>query len=51
MMLGVWRSACDPNYVQEWTEEEKVIQDEFVVCYGHGQIDLLIHFRDEAEIC
>jgi hypothetical protein len=28
MMLGVWRSACDPNYVQEWTEEEKVIRDE-----------------------
>jgi hypothetical protein len=28
MMLGVWRSACDPNYVQEWTEEEKVIQDD-----------------------
>jgi hypothetical protein len=50
-MLGVWRSACDPDYVQEWTEEEKVIQDDFVVCYEHGSGRPPDTFSSRAEIC
>jgi hypothetical protein len=54
MMLGVWRSACDPNYVQEWTEEEKVIRDEsssYVLDMRDRLTTPDTFFRDQAAIC